>query len=489
MLGKWRTHDEYLEFVSKQLQYGSYDHGQLTEYRDVIMKLRILNLDPLHDILAEFYSNTGRPSEHQPELFRTYIMMQDLKVPISLWIEKLSNNFVLRTACGFLKSDLPSIASFYAFIKRITGSETKPKVRIFKRKPKTKLKQGEKLPPKHLNVTQRLKAQMLKGRRFNDPAAFILNRILALYVKQSKDLGLIKPIINVGGDGTCMPTGASPYGKKLCGCKSKGVYNCDCTRKFSDPTATWGWDSHNEKYFYGYSGYFISTYDKTHKVDLPLYIRIVDAKRHDSVAAIVSIAEFRDLYPDLHINAFISDSASDNYATYEMLEEWGICAVIALGKTNNGNNKYPIPISHDNGTPICPAGHKMVNWGANSNDRCRRKWRCPRVLGKTGCSISCDSCSPSQYGRVVYTKVEWDPRIFCRIPRGSDEWKQIMKERTACERINNRILNDYGVEKSRTRGKKRISFFTMIAAINIHLDAQSKKMNANVPLDLLRDVA
>jgi hypothetical protein len=51
-----------------------------------------------------------------------------------------------------------------------------------------------------------------------------------------------------------------------------------------------------------------------------------------------------------------------------------------------------------------------------------------------------------------------------------------MKQRTACERVNNRILNDYGLEKSKVRGKKRYTFYAMIAAINIHLDAQLKKL-------------
>ena len=489
MLGKWRAHEEYQQFVSTQLMYGTYDREQLIEYEEIISKLWIFNLNPLLDILEDRYSNTGRPSERQPEFFRTFILMQDLQIPVSQWIEKLKNSFVLRTVCGFLKSELHSIASFYSFVERITGLETKPQVRKFIHKPKKKLKQGEKLPPKHPNITQKLKAQILKGRRFRDPVADILNKILALSISQSIKLGLIGSELNISGDGTCILTGAASYGKKLCECKSNGVYNCDCPRKFSDPTATWGWDSHNEKYFYGCSGYFISTYDKTHKIDLPLYIRVVDAKRHDSVSAIVALSEFRDLYPQLHINAFISDSASDNYATYELLEKWGICAVIALGKSNNGNNKYPIPIAHDNGTPICPAGHKMVNWGANNNDRSRRKWRCPRVLGKVEPCDMCGSCSPSAYGRVVYTKTEWDPRTFCRIPRGSNEWKQIMKERTAAERINNRILNDYGIEESRTRGKKRIFFFTMLAAINVHLDAQLKMLKSDNSIYVLRDIA
>jgi len=46
-----------------------------------------------------------------------------------------------------------------------------------------------------------------------------------------------------------------------------------------------------------------------------------------------------------------------------------------------------------------------------------------------------------------------------------------MKEWTVAERINDRILNGYGVEGLDVRGKKRISFMITLAGINIHLDA------------------
>ncbi len=54
---------------------------------------------------------------------------------------------------------------------------------------------------------------------------------------------------------------------------------------------------------------------------MPLYLRLVDAKRHDSISAVVALCEFRDLYPNLTVENFISDSASDNYATYELLDK------------------------------------------------------------------------------------------------------------------------------------------------------------------------
>ena len=218
--------------------------------------------------------------------------------------------------------------------------------------------------------------------------------------------------------------------------------------------------------------------------------RIVDAKRHDSVSAIVALAEFRDLFPEFIIRSFMSDSASDNYATYELLHHWDINAIIALNKTNKGYNKYPSPMAFDsNGAPICPNGHMMVHNGFCGKDRCRIKWRCPRVMGKATAGPACDSCSKSAYGRVVYTKPEWDLRLFSRIPRGSEQWKQLMKQRTACERVNDRILNDYGVEKTKHRGKNRIAFFVLAAAVNIHLDAQIKFARAKAGFDLLRFIA
>ena len=93
--------------------------------------------------------------------------------------------------------------------------------------------------------------------------------------------------------------------------------------------------------------------------------------------------------------------------------------------------------------------------------------------------ITQHSCSPSSYGRTTYTKPDWDVRLFTTIPRGTDKWKSLMKERTAAERVNNRILNDYGIGITKQRGKKRIFFMTTIAAMNVHLDAQLAKLTAD----------
>jgi hypothetical protein len=484
MLGHWRTHADYQNFVMSQFSKPDLDKDAIREYGAIISKLLIMDLDAIKGEIAHCYSATGRPAEFQPEIFRTFLLMNSIHVPLGRYRQKLKSSFAIRTACGFLKSEIPPTASFYSFIDRLVRINDSPRVRLAKRKPRKKLGKGEKLLPKHPGIVARLAKKAMGGRRFENRPELTLQHVFASFVRRSFQLGLLGQSLNVSGDGTAIKTGASAYGKKICGCRRKGVYNCECPRKFSDPNATWGWDSHNERYFYGYSGYFISTYNKRLKLDLPLYLRLVDAKRHDSISAIVALAEIRDMHPELAINTFISDSASDNQPTYELLAQWDANAVIALGKAASGNRKYPGPLQYDgNGTPICPAGHKMIPYGYCAKDRNRLKWRCPRACGKTAPDAPCKNCSPSKYGRTVYTKPQWDPRLFTAIPRGSGKWKALMRERTAAERANNRILHHYGIEESKTRGKKRIAFFTTIAGINIHLDAQLAKLKSDGAFD------
>ena len=475
MLGPWPSQDDYQQRVVAELAlFAKLNSYALWEYQNSLSKLYILNLDPLLTLVAPLYSTTGRPSINQPEIFRSLILMNDLGFPLNKWITKLAQNPVLKIACGF-QGELPGIASYYDFINRIIKLDEKSRHKPKKRKPQKKHGK-QKMPPKHPGIVQKLVDQILSGRRLNNRPERLLQEIFAkVSVQPSIDMGIVPNIVSISGDGTCIATGAASFGRRTCKCND---FFCDCPRKFSDPNATWGWDSHNERYFYGYTGYFISTYNRTLKFDLPLYLRLVDAKRHDSISAVVALAEFRDLYPNLTVDSFISDSASDNYATYQLLDSWGINAVIALNDKSKGNKIYAGCPVNDNGVPVCSAGHEMVRWGYCGNDRCRIKWRCPRVCGKCELSEACASCSPSDYGRVVYTKPEWDLRLFTKIQRGSVRFKEKMKERTAAERVNNRILHNYGLENSKTRGKKRISFFAAIAGFNIHLDAQLSVLKA-----------
>lgn len=486
MLGTWRSHEDYQAFVIQELsEIAHYDPSQLLVHQDAIFKLFILNLDPLRPLLAPLYSKAGRPAQHQPEIFRSLILFNHSGWSWNEWEHHLQHTRLLRVIIGMPDVRFPGVASHYDFINRVFPLDEAPATKETKKKPRKKLKKGEKLPAKNPGIVAKLVEKATSGRFLSKRPERLLQKIFAdVCVKLSITLGLVATTLAISGDGTCIPTGASPYGQKICQCRESGQYHCDCPRRFSDPHATWGWDSHLQQYFYGYTGYFLSTYNKEKKLDLPLLIRIVEAKRHDSVSAIVVLTEFRELYPDLHMDTFISDSASDNYATYELLHHWDISAVIALNSTNKANRKFSAPISvNEQGVPICPASHPMVYSGFCGKDRCRVKWRCPLVLGKVPEVEACKTCSPSPYGRTIYTKPEWDLLLYCRIPRGTKAWRDKMKQRTAAERVNNRIMNHYGMEDTKHRGKKRISFFTTMAPFNIHLDAQVDALQSSKIFD------
>jgi len=123
---------------------------------------------------------------------------------------------------------------------------------------------------------------------------------------------------------------------------------------------------------------------------------------------------------------------------------------------------------------VCLAGLLMEYNGVDKK-RQRIKWRCPlhhELESRTYRQVC--SPSPSPYGRVVYTKLKDDFRLFTKTPRGSKAWKKVYARRTSVERTIKRILVDYQIENLRSRAEKRWFWFASLAAMNQHLDAQVK---------------
>ena len=218
----------------------------------------------------------------------------------------------------------------------------------------------------------------------------------------------------------------------------------------------------------------LSYHNEKFHTDLPLHIRFLGAKRHDSVSLLVTLREFRTLNPDISVKNLCLDSAHDNYPTYSLCKAWGIRPFIDLNSNRGRPETIPGHIRIDpDGTPICQAGFRMVYWGFCSG-RSRCKWRCPAACGKQEKCDACVGCSDSPYGRCIYTKPSWDVRLYTPVARGTEEYKKIYNNRTASERVNNRILNDYHLHDMGIHTRKRYSFFAMIIGINIHLDARLK---------------
>ncbi|PKM51644.1 MAG: hypothetical protein CVV02_05080 [Firmicutes bacterium HGW-Firmicutes-7] len=487
MLKNWTSHAEYHQFITNAVS--ALNESQLKKfnsYSNSLAKLTSLNLDPLAVHLAPYYSSTGRPALHQPEIFRSFILMLDQNITsIDLWVKILLNDDLLALLIGCHPDELPPLGSYYDFIDRLwlhhkdLDKTDRNKLYHFpkNKRPSSKPGKGKKLSNRHPDIVKKVVSFVLDEREFPFHYEQLLQEIFSLIaIVPSLELNLFSSdSLTLSGDGTCVHCHSDTLGTKVCNCKSNGVYDCKCDRKFSDPDASFGWDSDLAAWYFGYTLYMLSTYNPTYHIDLPLHIRFLDARRHDSINAIVALSEFRKLNSNIPITNLCLDSANDNYPTYELCNKWNIIPFIDLNANRGHPKSLPQTMAFSKeGLPLCSAGLEMVLQGFCTG-RSRHKWRCPAMCGIVDeCPLG-TSCSPSSYGRVVYTKPDWDVRLFPPVPRGTKAWKDVYSTRTSSERVNNRFLNDYRLHNMRIRGKKRYSFIAMMIGINIHLDARIKK--------------
>ena len=483
-----RSHQQFQEFLQEQLVncYAlSLFFKTLFSRAQAILKVYLTDLTPVRDILKSSYNPRGQTPWDPVVLFRSYWLMVQYQTSGSItdWVARLREEPFWAILSGFEPGNTPGIGTFYDFESRLCNfdlgqrSSRIKKMRKHRAKPKKKLKQNEKLPSTNQGIVDKIVERIIRDEekplpvRADDDLQSIFK---SCFVTPSVNKGLIPNDTYVSGDGTLVATGGSPYGIKDCGCRKQGIFRCDCPRRFSDPDANWGWDSYRECYVYGYANY---TFTASGKYELPIYSTLAQASRHDSVTLVCSLHKMHNFYPEFEFSGLILDKAHDNYATYELLNHLGIEPFIPLKKSNNGNFTYPPALDIDaDGTPICRAGFKMANWGFQK-DRCRIKWRCPAKVYKNCC---CDNpCSPSDYGRTIYTKPDWDPRLFTPTPRKSHKWKKVMRKRTAAERRNKRVKKDYNLEQDRVRSKSRWLIRTVLRDAALHADAWVEDMDTD----------
>jgi len=474
LLGFWSCHAHFqhvlVENVSREFKRNP---NSIKHFEEAFMKMYCLNLDLVRDDFLPLFSSTGKPSNQQPEIFRSFILMSHFKyASLEDWIAYAKSSEMICFLVGVTPDRFPGESTHRDFISRLWQADNSNHLRVVKKKPKTKHGK-EKLPPKRPGVIKYLVGKALSGEVFKQ----IPERLLqAVFTKTalipSAAMGLLGDTnkLIVSGDGTCVTSHASFYGAKTCDCEG----SCSCPRKFSDPFAKWGWDSRNEIWFFGYTAYLLSVHNPALKLDLPIYMKFVEASRNDGVTLITALAHARYLYDGfISFDSLLADAAHDNYPTYTLCKQWNIKPFIDLNKHGAVTVEPQSLTLSKNGAPICADGHEMLNWGFDAK-KYRIKYRCPLVTGKVKYCPYSTNCNKTLYGKIVYVKLAENLRLLTPVPRNSDEWRQTYNQRSAAERVNNRILTDYQLEHPKRYGKKKIAFFAFMNAINIHLDAQIK---------------
>ena len=492
----WQSHDKYRTIVNTIGRRLSRNNPKYSfdSYDEERQKLLNLNLDPLLDLITPFYSQGGRPAQHQAQILRSLILFVLLfhktkaRTSLTSWVrDVLPASISLTVLIGCSSTDeLPPLGSYYDLMNRFwlgdrdiySRSSLLPAGKNGKKPKKVIGADGKLIEPEDTctTTTRDIVNDIMSGKPASDNPEAVLQKIFSiLAVFPSLRLGLLDAAhLTVSGDGTAVVSHSSSYGKHLTSCGPSCPYRSSCGRHYSDPDAGWGWDSDNETWYFGHTLYMLCSRNTRLKIDLPLLMKFADARRHDSKNFLYAIDDLGRNGFGLSPKNVCLDSAHDNIPTYRLLEHWGMNALIDINGRAKSSKNAPDDITFNKqGHPLCKAGHEMCPWG-NDPVKDARKYRCPLKCGRIGECPHEATCSPGSYGRTVYIKNNGDLRFQTRIPRDSQQYKDIYNERTACERVNNRVLNDYCLQHLKIRGRDHFSFWSMLIGICIHLDARYK---------------
>lgn len=489
------SHHQYQKFVETYLDtlyIQTNQHITLFEKQAHILKFWSADLTGIVHVLRPFYSQTNRgiPPKDAVALFRSLLLMSEVGITsISKWVSELRSTPIYAVISGFIPAcckpsdynnyfdSIPGVGTFYDFMKKLIRYDKKlhkTKHKKFKRKPKKKQKKNQKANEPKSTLTERLVKRVLKydNVKLPDTIESTLNLILKeVFVLPSLASGLLGNIneFNVAADGTLVWTSGSPYGKKVCDCKLKPGEKCNCRRKFTDPDAAWGWDSFHEVYVYGHTFHGFTACDS--KYDLPLHIKSVSAARHDSVTGIFHLKEFVDLYfKDIRIHSAAYDSAYDCTYFYILNNHYGIAPVIDLNKRKSANPECddPLVVYDDDGNPHTKACGKALRNCGIINKSFRRKFLFP---------AQCDHCNKCDIdsSKIHYQKLNDNPRYFCKIQRGSEQWKALYARRSTTERVWDRIKNDYKADHCTVYSRELITVRVFLGAFCSYIDAWAKE--------------
>lgn len=220
--------------------------------------------------------------------------------------------------------------------------------------------------------------------------------------------------------------------------------------------------------------YNISSHKPFLHIDLPVFITLEKASHHDALTCVSATAQMLDINPDLKPKYMCLDSASDSNSIYQFFQKKNIIPLIDHNKRRKSNKSKPGESINSDGIPVCSCNQPMTYDGYD-NTRYRKKYRCPLKTEHIDSCPFTQTCSTSDYGRVIYVKdKDNEPRFKGPISYGSSKWKSIYKNRTSTERINNAVLNTYDLHKMHLRNGTKNGFFSITAGINIHLDTWLK---------------
>ena len=170
-----------------------------------------------------------------------------------------------------------------------------------------------------------------------------------------------------------------------------------------------------------------------------------------------------------------ADAAFDAWYIYDDMARHGGIAAIPLNQ-----HGHP-PIERDtDGVPFCPMKlrmHPTYQFDHTSGYRAQR-FQCPLLFPtKTG-----TTCEHEQFakGKGCVKDVNWEKGGLMRVTldREGEQYKNIYKQRTSCERINSQA-KELGIERPRVRNQRSIANLNTLIYLIINVRALQRAKSIN----------
>ena len=204
---------------------------------------------------------------------------------------------------------------------------------------------------------------------------------------------------------------------------------------------------------------------------------------HDSKLLIPTLKDFFFKHPLINPKTFLGDAAFDTASLYPLLltgntfgdDKHFAKAYIPLN--SRSGLKHPNYSINEDGIPCCPHDDSLsMKYEGTSKLKSgitRYKFVCPKIkwiknknTGKYQRQCMCDNpCTTSSCGRMVYIYPEKNLRAYPGVIRGTKEWDNTYKIRTAVERDINHIKDNLCLAGRRTQNEKTLHADLILAGI------------------------
>jgi len=465
-----------------------------------LMVLWHLDLEPVRPILMEGYAPSprgGKPRDPVAMLRSLLLMVLAGLTSINKWVPEARSCDWLTVLAGFGPDDFPGVGTLYDFLHRLHDGPVRggcehvvpPSVdqRRRSRTERPPRKKKEAAATRATKERRGVAARTKKARQAEQERQRVVKREVGVTAKLAKELlatadqplpetletrlgrlllhvavvpsaerGLLGNLTQLilAGDGSSLVTGARPNGRRTCSCPK--TTRCDCSRRFTDPDAAWGYDSYRDAYFFGHRFYEVAASVSGH--DLPVALGLGPGNETDFTLGLKTLDRARKLLGETghRIGIFVADAGHDAEPVYRYSSHHGIKPVIPLAQdapaqlADRGIRLSP------RGGPLCPGGAEMAPWGTASRRRqlflcpakARKHQRCPRAPKHDPSWV----CRPDQaWGPSVTTRLDDDPRYLPPIPRTTARYQALMNLRTGCERSNSVKKEVFQLEAARHR--------------------------------------